>query len=157
MVEPSFGPVETCWQTDYKRFKEDPTAVCGIVVDPTAKLYKTGVWNYFRNVYIRYYDQQLDETYTVQVPRDTTVGQYCAFLGFSEGRYQVLGHVDHNEFWLLVSAIVLFVWGLLAFNSRKQRKVPAWYWAGIIGVGVYLVFRWLNPETSGRKWAALTI
>jgi len=154
-------PEGTIWQTDYKRFEEDPYSVCLNGADPNAKLYKTAPWTNYRSVYARVWELAESRAVTVKIPNDATVGQFCAFAGYGEGATDntVLGLVDASEFWLFWSSIVILIWTYLAWRKHNSGacSVPLWYLLVLLAVGLYALFRSFGPAvTGGVTFASLS-
>lgn len=162
------APYSTAWQTDFKRFKEDPLALiietC-IGGGSEELIYKTA-WKQYRNVYIRYWDQDDESMYTVHVPHNATITQVCNFIFNFSGEYVIqpgiYAYVDHSETWLLVCSIITFVTIAILYylsNRKKNKnctKTPIYIYALLLFVAIYNLVRYLPPQTSGKSWTTVS-
>jgi len=140
-------PVATTFITDYKRFLENLNSVCPS--SATTKLYSLAPWNTFRTIYVRI--KSGSEYHTVAIPRDATVGNFCAFV--ANESIDILGYVDASEFWLFWFGVVVLIWTILAWRAYYQGNcyVPLWYVLILLIIGIYMIARSTPPAVSNTK------
>lgn len=155
----------SAWRTDTKVFQDNPSAwnVCTQDWEDNQLVYLTNEWKQFTQVYMRYYDSADNQSYTVRIPRNTAIQDFCNVAAYyvygMDPLYPEYGAItafaDHNETWLFWITVGLLIAFACLANHSKQRPVGLPTFVLILLAIVYGFVRSAEPSGTGKSWKAM--